>query len=188
MRTRLNEKWEEMKRVHGELAALSAEAGAMEVEDYTLTDFAGKPLKLADAFGGHAHMVLVHNMGFACPYCTLWADGFNGIWRHLESGEYGRRAKFLLLSNDTPQQQRDGAAERGWDFTMLSCRGTTLFKDLGFTGKGDEAWWPGISTLIKHPDGHITRHARTEFDEGDVFCSLFHIFALLPQAASASQH
>jgi peroxiredoxin len=187
MRERLKEKWDEMMRVHGELAALSAEDGAMEVQDYTLTDFAGKSIQFSDVFGEHEHLVLIHNMGFACPYCTLWADGFNGIWRHLESGEYGGRAKFLLLSNDTPEQQCEGAAKRGWTFTMLSCRGTTLFKDLGFTGADDESWWPGVSTLVKHPDGRITRHARTEFDPGDVFCSLFHMFALLPQAASAMQ-
>lgn len=175
-------KWEELQRVAGEFNALSAKAGAMDVPDYTFLDFNGQPVKLSDAFGEHEQMVLVHNMGFACPYCTLWADGFNGMWKHFESGKFGTRAKFLLVSNDTPQQQRKGAEMRGWSLPMLSCHGTTFFADLGFVGDKPEDWQPGISTLQKHPDGRLTRHACAEFGPGDLYCSLWHLFNLLPSA------
>lgn len=179
----LEQKFAEFQRVSTELKALQAQSGAMDVADYTLTGFDGQPVRLSEAFGAFDQMVLVHNMGFACKFCTLWADGFNGIWRHLESGEYGRKAKFLLLSNDTPEQQREGAAQRGWGFSMLSCRGTSLFADLGFTDETRKMWWPGVSTLAKDSGGRITRHARAEFGPGDLFCSLYHFFDLLPASS-----
>ncbi len=176
----IDEKFSELQRVSSELAALQVQAGALNVADYTLTSFDNQPVKLSQTFGEHEHLLLVHNMGFQCKYCTLWADGFIGTWRHLESGEYGRKAKFLLVSNDTPEQQRAGAAQRGWDFTMLSCRGTSLFADLGFADAEQKMWWPGVSTLQLHAAGRITRHARADFGPGDLFCSLFHFFDLLP--------
>ena len=32
----------------------------------------------------HDRLLMIHNMGEACRYCTLWADGFNGFLPHLE--------------------------------------------------------------------------------------------------------
>ena len=37
-------------------------------------------------------LIVIHNMGASCPYCTLWADGFNGIYDHLAD-----RAAFVAL-------------------------------------------------------------------------------------------
>lgn len=179
----LESKWAELERVTGELNALQMQAGAMDVKDYTLLDHEGNPHKLSELFGEYDQMVLIHNMGFACKYCTLWADGFNGIWRHVESGNYGTRAKFLLVSNDPPKQQRAGALQRGWEFTMVSAQGTSMFADMGFVGEKPDDWQPGVSTLKLHPGGRITRHARADFGPGDMYCSLWHLFALLPSAA-----
>lgn len=184
LQKQIDEKLNEVQRVMGEYNALCKTVGQMdEVADYTLADFDGQPVKLSAVFGEHEQLLLVHNMGFACPYCTLWADGFNGLWPHVESGRYGNRAKFLLVSNDTPQQQREGSAQRGWSMPMLSCAGTTLFADLGFTGEKPDEWWPGASILTKQADGRVTRHAMTYFGPGDPYCSLFHFFNLLPTKA-----
>ena len=38
---------------------------------------------LLGMFGEHDMLLLIHNMGQGCRYCTLWADGFTGfchIW------------------------------------------------------------------------------------------------------------
>ncbi len=38
-----------------------------------------------EMFGDKKQLLLIHNMGQGCRYCTLWADGFNGFLKHLES-------------------------------------------------------------------------------------------------------
>jgi peroxiredoxin len=177
--TQLEQKYQELEALTKEFNTLCRESGALDVQDYELTGCDGQPVRLSQAFGEHEQLVLIHNMGFACKYCTLWADGFNGIWKHFESGQYGKRAKFLLVSNDTPKQQKAGAELRGWTLPMLSCQGTTLFADLGYVGDKPDAWQPGVSTLEKLPDGSLRRIATAPFGPGDMFCSLWHFFDLL---------
>lgn len=176
-------KEKELEAQIAELNALRRQLGAMPVSDYPLTDWDGNTVMLSAAFGPHERMVLVHNMGFACPYCTLWAEGFKGLWKHIESGEYAPpSAKFLLLSNDRPDQQKAGATQRGWDFPMLSARGTNLFADLGFAEEKDGQlnWWPGVSTLVKAADGTLRRTGLATFGPGDQFCALWPFMELFP--------
>lgn len=187
---RLMAKWEELQRLTAEFNDLMIEDGKLEtVEDYELTSPDGGKQRLSDLFGGHQQMVLVHNMGFSCTYCTLWAEGFNGIWQHLESGDYGNKAKFVLVSEDRPEDQQLGKELRGWTFDMYTAQGTTLSKDLGFklAHEGRDYLQPGASVLVKNDDGTISRHARTSFGPGDLFCSVFHFFGLLPFEAVPKQ-
>jgi predicted dithiol-disulfide oxidoreductase (DUF899 family) len=183
---RLRTKWEELQRVSRELDELLIEEGHLEaVEDYELTAPDGSRHRLSELFGGHRQMVLVHNMGFSCTYCTLWAEGFNGVWRHIESGEYTNKARFILISEDRPEDQQLGREQRGWTFDMYTARGTTLSKDLGFKieHEGRDYLQPGASILQLNDDGTISRHARTHFGPGDLYCSVFHLFDLLPLKA-----
>src|SRR5882724_10529079 len=71
------------------------------VQDYVFKDQAGKPVRLAQLFGAKKELILVHNMGTHCRYCTLWADGFTGLVKHLEN-----RAAFAVESADTPARQK----------------------------------------------------------------------------------
>src|SRR5688500_19163457 len=121
----IQDKAAQIAKLRSEIVALNRSA-AMPVEDYELRDHAGQPVKLSEAFGDRDQLVLVHNMGFRCPYCTMWADGFNGLYKYIQ-----RRAGFVLVSNDEPEKQQRGAQQRGWKFPMLSAAGTTLFEDLG---------------------------------------------------------
>jgi predicted dithiol-disulfide oxidoreductase (DUF899 family) len=180
---RLVELWDQLQQTAGEMSKLLVEQGTMDiVPDYDFTALDGSPVKLSSMFDGHATLVLVHNMGFHCPYCTLWADGLNGIWRHLESGEYGQQARFVLVSEDTPEEQRAGREKRGWTFDMFSARDTDFTREMGFkvTQDGEDYLQPGMSVFERHSDGRISRHASTFFGPGDLYCSLFHIFNLLP--------
>ncbi len=180
---RYNELWEQRNALNKELATLMCEDAQMDVEDYELKDHWGKTVLLSEAFGKHDKLVLVHNMGNHCNYCTLWAEGFKGIWRHLGSGEYGNSTAFLLVNNDNPETQRNVAAKHGWDFPMLSAKGTTLFADLGFqTDEDGKSYYnPGVSTLMKDESGRIHRNAKESFGPGDMFCSVFHFFDLFPR-------
>ena len=91
-------------------------------------------------------------MGRACTYCTLWADGFNGVHRHLEN-----RAGFVVVSPDPLDVQREFAESRGWKFRMASGQGSTFIEDMGF--KSEKGWTPGVSTFYRDK-GKITRVAR----------------------------
>src|SRR5208282_3588137 len=91
------------------LAKLRRRAAAQPVADYVFTGSLGERLSLSEAFGDRDELIVVHNMGRSCPYCTMWADGFNGLLPHLEN-----RAAFAVVSPDRPKGQKAFAAKRGW--------------------------------------------------------------------------
>ena len=130
------------------LAKLRRRLPGLEVEDYTLLDAAGEKVALSSLFGEKDELILIHNMGKSCPYCTMWADGFNGVVKHLED-----RAAFVVVSPDPPEEQTKFAASRGWTFGMLSAHDTSFAKDLGFQAKGG-GYKPGVSVFRK---GHALR-------------------------------
>ena len=143
------------------------------VKDYILFDLDGAKLKLSSLFGEMNDLIIVHNMGVRCAYCTLWADGFNGVYHHLES-----RAAFALVSHDDPKTAKTFSESRNWNFTVLSNNEGDFTKDMGYEdveGNPD----PGISTFHRDSDGKIYRVAHTWFGEGDVFCAVWHIFDML---------
>ncbi|HJT09252.1 MAG TPA: DUF899 family protein, partial [Candidatus Nitrosotalea sp.] len=55
-----------------------------QVNDYELLDSENRKVNLSKLFGKKKDLIIVHNMGKTCPYCTMWADGFNGLLPHLE--------------------------------------------------------------------------------------------------------
>jgi predicted dithiol-disulfide oxidoreductase (DUF899 family) len=167
----------QLTELRAKLNAAYSARGAMDVPDYDLHRPDGSAVKLSGLFNGREQLILIHNMGFACPYCTMWADGFIGLWRYMN-----KRAAFVLISNDRPDQQLAGAERRGWTFPMASALGTSMFADMGFTGpqeSGGPGWWPGVSTLYKDTDGGIKRHAYAYFGPGDLYNPAWHIFELL---------
>jgi predicted dithiol-disulfide oxidoreductase (DUF899 family) len=144
-----------------------------EVADYELTNSRGT-VRLSDLFGGKTDLVVIHNMGTACPNCTLWADGLNGIYHHLAD-----RAAVVVSSPDPPEVQQRFAASRGWKFPMVSHQGTSFAQDMGYRSK-DGGWLPGISVFKRHSN-RIVRVSDAKFEPGDDFCTLWHILDLLPE-------
>ena len=107
-------------------------------------------------------------MGRGCRYCTLWADGFNGVYPHLAD-----RAAFVVCSPDPVETQRELATGRGWRFPMVSRRESSFTQDMGF--RTEEGWMPGASTFHREPTGGIVRVAKTPFGPFD-YCSIWHLF------------
>ncbi|MBX3385765.1 MAG: SRPBCC domain-containing protein [Phycisphaeraceae bacterium] len=161
------------------LAAMRRDLPRMRVPDSHVTDHHGKRINLSDLFGSRNELILIHNMGRKCVYCTLWADGFNGFWRHMHD-----RAPVAVLSPDEPSVQREFASSRGWTFPMFSTHGSDLAKVLGFENEQGTDPYPGVSTLRKDPDGSIWRIAHTHFGPGDDFCAVWHVFALLDRGVN----
>ena len=165
----------EMMEKADKLAELKRQMPREEVEDYTLNDRDGNPVKLSEAFGDKDDLIVIHNMGKSCPYCTLWADGFNGMVHHFEN-----RAGFVVVSPDDYKTQRQFAEGRGWKFRMLSANESRFTHDLGF--QNEEYIMPGFPTFRKK-DGKIYRIGYSYFGPGDLFCSLWHMFGLLDGGA-----
>ncbi len=150
-----------------------------EVQDYALSRAGGGAVKLSDLFGSNDTLFVIHNMGASCSYCTLWADGFNGVFDHLRN-----RAAFVVVSSDPPEQQQKFASGRGWRFPMASCKGTTFAQDMGYWRDNHPV--PGVS-VFKRDGSRILRVADTSFSPGDDFCSVWHFFDLIPEGANGWQ-
>jgi predicted dithiol-disulfide oxidoreductase (DUF899 family) len=149
------------------------------VADYEFKRADGGTTKLSALFGDKDTLFVVHNMGASCPYCTLWADGFNGVYHHLAN-----RAAFVLSSPDAPGQQQAFAASRGWSFPMISYRDTSFGEDMGYRVDGQAK--PGVS-VFKRRCGKIVRVADTSFSPGDDFCGVWHLLDLIPEGAAGWQ-
>jgi len=147
------------------------------VRDYSFAGPEGVQFPLSRLFGDKPDLIVIHNMGTSCVYCTMWADGFNGILPHLQD-----RAAFVVISPDAPEIQQEFASQRGWRFPMVSSAGTSFRADLGFQ-QGDDLM-PGVSVLRKQDDGSIVHVARDMFGPGDDYCATWHLFDLLPAGSA----
>jgi len=142
------------------------------IRDYELASIDG-PVRVSELFGDRQDLIVIHNMGVSCAYCTLWADGYNGIHRHVVT-----RAAFVVASPDRPAVQQKFAESRGWKFPMVSHAGSTFAADMGYVS-ANGGWTPGVSVFRREHDV-IMRVSDTAFSPGDDFCALWHFFDMLP--------
>ncbi|MGH8003573.1 MAG: DUF899 family protein [Limisphaerales bacterium] len=166
---------EEFLKAKERLAGLRRQLPKEEVKDYALKAWDGGEARLSSFFGDKKDLILIHNMGTGCVYCTMWADGFNGVLHHLEN-----RSGFAVISPNDPETQKKFAAGRGWKFKMYSAKGTSFNKNMGFENEKGGAQ-PGVSVFRKEPDGKIFRVSKAEFGPGDDFCTVWHLFDLLSE-------
>ena len=125
---------------------------------------------LLDLFGDQTTLMLIHNMGQGCRWCTVWADGFNGFLPHLESA-----MSVVLVSKDAPEAQRRFANSRGWRFRLASHGGGDYIQEQSAQAGVDNM--PGVVVYERQGD-EITRRNSAVFGPGDLYCSLWHLLAL----------
>ncbi len=142
------------------------------IENYRFRDANGEPVRLAELFGERDDLLLVHNMGRGCVYCTLWADGFNGLLDHLED-----RAAFVVASPDEPKAMREFARSRSWRFRMVSTNGSPFTEAMGFEAAGEPL--PGVSAFRHTADGAILRTGHDSFGTHDDYNPPWRLFDLL---------
>ncbi len=164
---------ENLVKAKERLAELRRRQPRQEITDYTFKGWDENQVSLSSFFGDKKDLILIHNMGTGCAYCTMWADGFNGILPHLEN-----RAAVAVISPNDPETQKKFAASRGWKFQMYSSQGTSFNKDMGFENDKGGAQ-PGVSVFRKGKDGKILRVSYAGFGPGDDFCTVWHLFGLL---------
>ncbi len=174
----LNEYRRQVGELHGKMRELQAGIEPQPVQDYEFATQAG-PVQLSALFGDKDSLFVIHNMGAACMYCTLWADGLNGFRSHLEN-----RAAFVVSSPDAPAAQQKFSDNRGWTFRMVSHQDSSFAKDMGY--QTDAGLMPGISVYKKNGT-QIVRVSDTWFGPGDDFCSLWALYDLLPEGADGWQ-
>jgi predicted dithiol-disulfide oxidoreductase (DUF899 family) len=162
----------EISELRTKMREAQAQVEPEDVTDYVFTTPRGS-VTLSMLFGDKRDLFVIHNMGSSCAYCTLWADGFNGVYEHLAN-----RAGFVVSSPDRPEAQEKFAAGRGWRFPMVSHEGTGFAADMGYRSASG-GWMPGVSTFRKTGD-RVQRVSDAALGPGDDFCSLWHIFDLLP--------
>ena len=150
-----------------------------EVENYEFKDPEGKAVKLSEMFGEKDELIVIHNMGKSCPYCTLWADGFNGFYEHFEN-----RAGFVLTSPDSPEILKEFSEGRNWKFKVYSTKENSFKKDLGFYTEAEKNI-PGVSTFLKDGTGNIFHYSSDRFGPGDDYCSIWHFFDMLPKGQNS---
>ncbi|MCH7820891.1 MAG: DUF899 family protein [Proteobacteria bacterium] len=140
-----------------------------EVRNYSFATINGET-SLLDLFGDRKQLLLIHNMGQGCRYCTLWADGFNGFVKHLESV-----MSVVLVSKDPPELQRRFANSREWRFRLASHGGGDYISEQTvMDGTGN---MPGA--VVYERDGDkITRKNSCIFGPGDIYCSMWSLLGL----------
>jgi predicted dithiol-disulfide oxidoreductase (DUF899 family) len=168
----IREAYRELMTIRNKISDLRSSAEPQSVSDYALADRDGKDVMLSELFGDKSDLIVVHNMGQGCRYCTLWADGFNGVYKHLED-----RAGFVVVSADPPEKMRNFAESRNWHFRIVSNNDSPFTRDMGYEVDGKPQ--PGVSTFRRDSDGSIARIANAPFGPGDEFCAVWHLFDML---------
>ena len=177
----LNAKREEIAAVRREMRDIQAKVEPQVVQNYEFDGWDG-PVRLSDLFGDKPDLILIHNMGVGCTSCTMWADGFNGVYDHLAS-----RAAFAVGSPNPVEVQRKFAASRGWRFPMISYGRSPFAQDMGQRDETSEdlkrwgGWNAGVSTF-RREGGRILRLSDAELGPFDSFCVVYHLFDLIPGA------
>jgi predicted dithiol-disulfide oxidoreductase (DUF899 family) len=120
----------------------------------------------------------------ACPMCTAWLDGYNGVAHHL-----AQNVDFAVVAAADPSTLREFARTRGWDRLRLLSAGESTFKyDLGsedLEGRQDST----VSVFTQDSDGTLrhfySAHPRLDHDikeRGiDEMSPIWNVMDLTPQ-------
>ena len=169
----LQSAFEDVTKAKSALLAAIKAAGPETVKDWELLGTDGQAVRLSELFGEHDDLLVVHNMGRGCNYCTLWADGFRGYVDHID-----RRCAFVLCSDDSPEIVAGHAAARGWNFRCVSGAGTGFARAMGYADEQGNPL-PGVSSFHRQASGSIVRTGHMPFGPGDDFCPVWPLFDLL---------
>ena len=115
-------------------------------------------VRLSELFSSPDRSLVIYHFMFgkkqpaACPMCTAWIDGYNGVAHHL-----AQTTDFAIVAAADPATLRAYARERGWNKLRLLSAGESTFKsDLGSEDKeGNQD--SQISVFTKESDGTL-RH------------------------------
>lgn len=163
----------EVMEAKGRLREAIASFEPEPVEDWALRGLNGCVVNLSRLFGGKRELLVVHNMGRSCSYCSLWGDAMMGIAPHLM-----QRCGFVLCSNDPPEVIRGFRETRGWSFPCVSGHDTGFARAMGYADDAGRPL-PGVSAFHMREDGTIVRTGHMPFGPGDDFCGVWPMLDLI---------
>ena len=117
-----------------------------------------KTVRLSELFTGPDRWLVIYHFMYgkkqttACPMCTAWIDGYNGVAHHI-----AQNVDFAIVAAAEPSTLRAHARTRGWDKLRLLSAGDSTFKyDLGSEDRegGQDST---ISVFTRDGDGTL-RH------------------------------
>lgn len=159
----------EIMQKSAELAKLRKAEAPVAVDDYAFRTNEGET-SLSALFAGRDRLLVLHNMGQGCRYCTVYADGINGVLDHLEDA-----MAVVVVSKDPPEAQRRMALDRGWRFRMASHGGGAYMDEQCKMAGYDNC--PGAAVYERAGEA-ILRRARTPFGPGDFFSPVWPFLVL----------
>ena len=154
--------------------------GDAQVRDVRVSELFTKPNRSLVIY----HFMFGKKQSKACPMCTAWIDGANGIAHHL-----AQNLDFAVVAAADLPTLRAFARSRGWDKLRLLSAGDSAFKyDLGSEdreGNQDSA----ISVFTRDANGGVrhfyTAHPRMAADIAergiDLLAPMWHFMDLTPQ-------
>jgi predicted dithiol-disulfide oxidoreductase (DUF899 family) len=178
---KIGEQLDQIAKLRYELNQALRAASEKSVKNYSFVSSRNEQITLMDLFGNQRDLIIIHNMGKSCRYCTLWADGINGMLPHIES-----RTAIALVNGDAPEVQKEFAESRGWKYAMMHDSDGSFTDDMGFSvmREGKRHLMPGFSTFYKNDDGVIQRIGADGFGPGDVYMPVFPMFDMLKDGVS----
>ncbi|HEX3252359.1 MAG TPA: DUF899 family protein [Pyrinomonadaceae bacterium] len=101
--------------------------------DLNAGDTPTRKVRLSELFSAAERSLVIYHFMYgkkqtkACPMCTMWIDGYNGVAHHL-----ARNLDFAIVAAADPSTLREHARARGWKNLRLLSAGESTFKyDLG---------------------------------------------------------
>ncbi len=159
-----------------EIARLWAEHEPVDFSDFSLETAAG-PRLLSSFAGPKGRLLVIHNMGASCPYCTMWADVLKGCF-----GLLSPEMAVLLVSPDALESEDARRIERGWPFEMASDADGAFTAAAGF--QTPDGTMPGASAYLIE-DGSVRRAGGTFFGPHDRYNPVWPLLALFPGGAES---
>jgi len=158
--------------------------------DLNAGDAPGSTVRLSELFTQRNRSLVIYHFMFgkrqtkACPMCTAWLDGANGVAHHL-----AQNLDFAVVAAADLPTLRAHARERGWDKLRLLSAGNNTFKyDFGSEDRegGQDST---VSVFMRDADGTL-RHFYTAHpwmapdirERGiDLLTPIWHFMDLTPQ-------
>jgi predicted dithiol-disulfide oxidoreductase (DUF899 family) len=180
----------ELRRNLPEGAALQDYAFEEGPRDLNAGDAPARTVRLSELFTRPDRSLVIYHFMFgkkqakACPMCTAWLDGANGIAHHL-----AQNLDFAVVAAADLPTLRAFARERGWDKLRLLSAGDNTFKyDFGSEDR-DGAQDSTVSVFTRDANGTVhhfyTAHpwmAPDVKERGvDLLAPMWHFLDLTPQ-------
>jgi predicted dithiol-disulfide oxidoreductase (DUF899 family) len=158
--------------------------------DLTAGDDPVTTVRLSELFSAPGRTLFMYQFMYgklqtdACPMCTMWIDGFNGVAEHLM-----QNVDFVVAAAAEPAVLRQHARSRGWrNIRLLSCGDSTFKYDLG-SEDADGNQESTVSVFKRDENGEIkhvySAHPRMADDiteRGiDSLAPVWHVLDLTPE-------